>query len=364
MVEDAYALGHRPFPAQSEVIGAVEAVDDDRDVVVAAAGSLPGDLHKLWRTRDPKGYHVEYAFSCMGYEIAAGLGVKMADPTREVYVMVGDGSYLMLNSELVDRDPGGHKIIVVLVVNHGFQSIGALSESVGVERFGTKYRYRDAAGQLAGDSCPSTGGQRREPRRERAASGQRRRVPAPGPGAGQHLDDGHARRDRPDGGRAGFRVVVGRAVAEVAQRESTRAALARYGEERAVQRPFLRPTTLPPPSRRDPAVRTGREPVTASPLPPDPDTPADVASRPSRSPARRPPSSSSARSRRSTGPCGDARAPVPPVAAPAGVVLSVHFVGALFGVPLGWLAMRRFTGGAVLSGTLLITSRSARPARR
>ena len=99
--------------------------------MVAAAGSLPGDLHKLWRTRDPKGYHVEYAYSCMGYEIAAGLGVKMAAPDREVFVMVGDGSYLMMNSELVTAVAEGVKIIVVLVVNHGFQSIGALSSPSG-----------------------------------------------------------------------------------------------------------------------------------------------------------------------------------------------------------------------------------------
>ncbi len=153
-VQAAYALAHEPLPAQSEVIGAVEASSQARDVVVAAAGSLPGDLHKLWRTRDPKGYHVEYAFSTMGYEIAAGIGVKMADPGREVYVMVGDGSYLMLNSELVTALAEGVKIIVVLVVNHGFQSIGALSESVGVERFGTKYRFRSSAGQLDGEKLP------------------------------------------------------------------------------------------------------------------------------------------------------------------------------------------------------------------
>ena len=153
-VEAAYHLGHGPLPAQSEVVGAVEESSSDADVVVGAAGSLPGDLHKLWRTRDPKGYHVEYAFSCMGYEIAAGLGVKMAAPEREVYVMVGDGSYLMLNSELVTALQEGIKIIVVLVVNHGFQSIGALSESVGVERFGTAYRRRDASGQLAGAKLP------------------------------------------------------------------------------------------------------------------------------------------------------------------------------------------------------------------
>jgi 3D-(3,5/4)-trihydroxycyclohexane-1,2-dione acylhydrolase (decyclizing) len=104
---------------------------------------MPGDLHKLWRTRDPKGYHVEYGFSCMGYEIAGGLGVKMAAPDREVIVMVGDGSYLMMAQELVTAVAEGFKLTVVLVQNHGYQSIGALSESVGSQRFGTKYRYRD-----------------------------------------------------------------------------------------------------------------------------------------------------------------------------------------------------------------------------
>ncbi len=154
IVEEAYQTVHEPLPGQAEVIGAVEESSTTRDVVVAAAGSLPGDLHKLWRTRDPKGYHVEYAYSTMGYEIAAGIGVKMAAPDREVYVLVGDGSYLMLSSELATAVAEGIKIIVVLVVNHGFQSIGALSESVGVERFGTQYRYRDASGQLAGAPLP------------------------------------------------------------------------------------------------------------------------------------------------------------------------------------------------------------------
>ena len=153
-VDAAYALENEPLPAQSAIIGAVEASSGDRDVIVAAAGSLPGDLHKLWRTRDPKGYHVEYAYSCMGYEIAAGIGVKMADPSREVYVFVGDGSYLMMNSELITAVQEGIKIIVVLVENHGFQSIGALSESVGVERFGTRYRYREESGHLSGATLP------------------------------------------------------------------------------------------------------------------------------------------------------------------------------------------------------------------
>ena len=141
VVERAYRLGHGPLPAQSEVIGAVNRVSEPTDVVVCAAGSMPGDLHKLWRTRDPKGYHVEYGFSCMGYEIAGGLGVKMAAPEREVIVMVGDGSYLMMAQELVTAVAEGFKLTVVLVQNHGYQSIGALSESVGSQRFGTRYRY-------------------------------------------------------------------------------------------------------------------------------------------------------------------------------------------------------------------------------
>ena len=155
VVGRAYALGHRPRPAQSEVIGAVNDAAGPADVVVCAAGSMPGELHRLWRTRDPKGYHVEYGYSCMGYEIAGGLGVKMADPAREVFVMVGDGSYLMMAQELVTAVQEGIKIIVILVQNHGFASIGGLSDTVGVQRFGTQYRYRDAgSGRLDGDVLP------------------------------------------------------------------------------------------------------------------------------------------------------------------------------------------------------------------
>jgi 3D-(3,5/4)-trihydroxycyclohexane-1,2-dione acylhydrolase (decyclizing) len=154
-VERAYTLGHGPLPAQSEVIGAVNRVSEPRDVVVCAAGSMPGDLHKLWRTRDPKGYHVEYGYSCMGYEIAGGLGVKMADPEREVFVLVGDGSYLMMAQELVTAVQEGVKLNVVLVQNHGFASIGALSESLGSQRFGTRYRARNPrTGALDGDLLP------------------------------------------------------------------------------------------------------------------------------------------------------------------------------------------------------------------
>ncbi len=153
-VERAYHLGNRPLPAQSEVIGAVNEVSGPRDVVVCAAGSMPGDLHKLWRTRDPKGYHVEYGYSCMGYEIAGGLGVSMAAPDRDVFVLVGDGSYLMMAQELVTAVQERVKLIVVLVQNHGFASIGRLSESVGGQRFGTAYRYRSGSGRLDGDRLP------------------------------------------------------------------------------------------------------------------------------------------------------------------------------------------------------------------
>ncbi len=137
-----YGLGHGPLPAQSEVIGVVNSFSAPGDVVVCAAGAMPGDLHKLWRTRDPKGYHVEYGYSCMGYEIAGGLGVKLAAPDREVYVLVGDGSYLMLSSEIATSIQEGVKLTIVLVDNHGFNSIGGLSRSLGTDGFGTQYRYR------------------------------------------------------------------------------------------------------------------------------------------------------------------------------------------------------------------------------
>src|ERR1700694_4425091 len=141
-VERLYHLNHQPIPAQSEVIGAVNDAAGPRDVVVCAAGSMPGDLHKLWRAHDPKQYHVEYGYSCMGYEIAGALGVKMAAPDREVFSMVGDGSYLMMSSEIVTAVQEGIKLIIVLVDNHGFKSIGGLSRSLGTDGFGTQYRFR------------------------------------------------------------------------------------------------------------------------------------------------------------------------------------------------------------------------------
>jgi len=150
-VSRLYNVGHAPLPAQSEVLGAVNDLSAPRDVVVCAAGSMPGDLHKLWRTRDVKGYHVEYGYSTMGYEIAGGLGVKLADPSREVYVMVGDGSYLMMSQEIVTSIQERAKLTVVLVDNDGFASIGGLSRSKGTAGFGTRYRYREN-GSLGDDA--------------------------------------------------------------------------------------------------------------------------------------------------------------------------------------------------------------------
>jgi 3D-(3,5/4)-trihydroxycyclohexane-1,2-dione acylhydrolase (decyclizing) len=150
------SLGHEPLPAQSEVIGAVNDAAEPRDVVVCAAGSMPGELHKLWRVSDPNGYHVEYGYSCMGYEIAGGLGVKLAAPDREVYVLVGDGSYLMMAQEIVTSIQEHAKLTIVLVDNHGFSSIGSLSRAVGTDGFGTQYRYRKD-GSLGTDSEPNPG---------------------------------------------------------------------------------------------------------------------------------------------------------------------------------------------------------------
>ncbi|MER2134701.1 MAG: 3D-(3,5/4)-trihydroxycyclohexane-1,2-dione acylhydrolase (decyclizing) [Arthrobacter sp.] len=164
-VDAAFDARSTPLPSQNEIIGAVNRAMDARDVVVCAAGSLPGDLHKMWRIRDPFGYHVEYAYSCMGYEIPGGLGVKRAAvdealragegtdsaKPRDVVVMVGDGSYLMMHTELVTAVAEGLKLIVVLIQNHGYASIGALSESLGSQRFGTKYRTLEPKGHTFDD---------------------------------------------------------------------------------------------------------------------------------------------------------------------------------------------------------------------
>jgi 3D-(3,5/4)-trihydroxycyclohexane-1,2-dione acylhydrolase (decyclizing) len=140
-VDRIYAIRNQPLPSQGELIGAVNEIGDPDGVMVCAAGSLPGDLHKLWRTRHPKNYHLEYGYSCMGYEIAGGLGIKMANPEREVYVLVGDGSYLMLSNEIITSIQEGYKLIIVLMDNQGFKSIGSLSRSLGQMGFGTRYAY-------------------------------------------------------------------------------------------------------------------------------------------------------------------------------------------------------------------------------
>ncbi len=153
-VHRIYNLEHEPLLSQGEVIGMVNTLSAAGDTVLCAAGSLPGDLHKLWRTRNPKGYHLEYGYSTMGYEIAGGLGVKMADPDREVWVMVGDGSFLMMHTEIVTMVQEGIKVNIIVLDNHGFASIGGLSKSVGSDGFGTKYRFRSESGHLDGDTLP------------------------------------------------------------------------------------------------------------------------------------------------------------------------------------------------------------------
>ncbi|CAA9387120.1 MAG: Epi-inositol hydrolase [uncultured Quadrisphaera sp.] len=253
-VASAYARdGERPAapeaqPTQAEVLGAVDAVCGPRDVVVCAAGSMPGDLHRLWRARDPGGYHVEYGYSCMGYEIAGGIGVRMAAPDREVVVMVGDGSYLMMATELVTAVQEGVKIVVVLVQNHGYASIGALSESLGSQRFGTRYRARTASGRLDGELLPvdlaanaeslgvrvlraTTRGELDEALRAARAAPETTVVHvetdplAPSPGSGSWWDV---------------------PVAEVSSLASTRAARAEYEARKPAQRPYLTPSELPP----------------------------------------------------------------------------------------------------------------------
>jgi 3D-(3,5/4)-trihydroxycyclohexane-1,2-dione acylhydrolase (decyclizing) len=228
---------------QGEVIGAVNELSAASDVVVCAAGSMPGDLHKLWRTRDPKGYHVEYGYSCMGYEIAGGLGVRLGAPDRDVFVLVGDGSYLMMSSELATAVQENLKIIVVLVQNHGFASIGALSESLGSQRFGTAYRKRTGDGRLDGDYLPV----------DLAANVR---------SFGLEVIDVHSRPElekaiqtaKAAGGPIAIHVttdpMIGAPdsdswwdvpVSEVSELQSTQAAAATYEESKKAQRPYLSP---------------------------------------------------------------------------------------------------------------------------
>ncbi|RBY83604.1 3D-(3,5/4)-trihydroxycyclohexane-1,2-dione acylhydrolase (decyclizing) [Geodermatophilus sp. TF02-6] len=229
---------------QNEVIGIVNAVSAPRDVVVCAAGSMPGDLHKMWRVRDPKGYHVEYGYSCMGYEIPGGIGIRMAAPDRDVFVMIGDGSYLMMPTELVTAVQEGVKIVVVLVQNHGFASIGALSEMLGSQRFGTRYRYRAANGRLEGDVLPV------DLAANAASLGVDVLVAQDGPSfeaalrkakAGDRTTVVHVETDPlvdAPSSESWWDVPVG----EVSTLESTQEARAVYDRWKAVQRPFLNPS--------------------------------------------------------------------------------------------------------------------------
>jgi len=245
LLDEETASGARSAPprhllSQGEVIGAVNHVAEPGDVVVCAAGSMPGDLHKLWRTRDPKGYHVEYGYSCMGYEIAGGLGVKLAAPEREVFVLVGDGSYLMMSSEIVTSIQEGAKLVIVIVQNHGYASIGSLSVSIGSGGFGTSYRYRSPSGSLDGDKLPvdlaaNAASLGAEVFRARSASE-----------LGAALKDARAAQrtaavyvetdpTRSVPGFAWWEVPV----AEVSTRDSVRAARATYEKDRMATRPYL-----------------------------------------------------------------------------------------------------------------------------
>ena len=154
-VDELRAIKSASSLAQSEIIGLVNDAAGGDGVVVNAAGTMPGDLLKLWRTDDPKSYHLEYGYSCMGYEIPAGIGIKMADPGRRVFVMIGDGSYLLMNSEIVTAVQEGIRLTIVVVDNHGFQSIHGLQRSVGVPSFGNELRFRDSSDRrLSGPYVP------------------------------------------------------------------------------------------------------------------------------------------------------------------------------------------------------------------
>ena len=246
VADSALAPDDAPRPAQSRILGAIQRVTDSTDVVVQAAGSLPGDLHKLWRVRDPLGYHVEYAYSTMGYEIPGGLGVRRAAPDRDVIVLVGDGSYLMLHTELVTAVAERLKIVVVLIQNHGFASIGHLSESVGSERYGTKYRFLDdTQGFDSGEVLPV----------DLAANARSYGIDvveiAPGPDALERLSAAVAAAKASEtstlihiesdplqyapGGEGWWDVPV----AEVSTLESTQRARRDYEDQRTAQRPLL-----------------------------------------------------------------------------------------------------------------------------
>ncbi|MFE4212128.1 3D-(3,5/4)-trihydroxycyclohexane-1,2-dione acylhydrolase (decyclizing) [Streptomyces sp. NPDC056844] len=154
-VDAAFATGDPDArPTQAQVLGLLDELVTEDDILINAAGSLPGDLHKLWRARSPQQYHVEYGYSCMGYEIPAALGVQLAAPGRPVWALVGDGTYLMNPTEIVTAVQEGLPVKLVILQNHGYASIGGLSESVGAERFGTAYRHRTDEGAFTGPPLP------------------------------------------------------------------------------------------------------------------------------------------------------------------------------------------------------------------
>ncbi|MEU9296170.1 3D-(3,5/4)-trihydroxycyclohexane-1,2-dione acylhydrolase (decyclizing) [Streptomyces sp. NPDC048266] len=154
-VDAAYAVPDEDArPTQAQVLGVLDTLVDGSDILINAAGSLPGDLHKLWRTRSPDQYHVEYGYSCMGYEIPAAVGVLLAAPGRPVWALVGDGTYLMNPTEIVTAVQERLPLRLVVLQNHGYASIGGLSEAVGAERYGTDYRHRDPDGGFTGPPLP------------------------------------------------------------------------------------------------------------------------------------------------------------------------------------------------------------------
>ncbi|NDI35606.1 3D-(3,5/4)-trihydroxycyclohexane-1,2-dione acylhydrolase (decyclizing) [Chengkuizengella sediminis] len=154
-VDRLFALESDQGLTQTRVLGEINQFIDEKDVIVGAAGSLPGDLHRVWRTTQPKTYHLEYGFSCMGYEVSGALGVKMAEPNQEVYAMCGDGSFLMLHSELLTSIQEGQKINVILLDNHGFQCIQNLQRGQGSDGFGNEFRYRSKeTNRLTADYVP------------------------------------------------------------------------------------------------------------------------------------------------------------------------------------------------------------------
>ena len=155
VTDECYHRGQLPVPAQTEIFGALNELMGDDDILVNAAGSMPGDLQALWRARTPVQYHLEYGYSCMGYEIPAALGAKLARPDSEVVALVGDGSYQMAPQEIATIVAEGVKVVIVILQNHGWSSIGALSESHGSQRFATRYQMRNGeTGLLDGGDVP------------------------------------------------------------------------------------------------------------------------------------------------------------------------------------------------------------------